>query len=320
MAAGAAAMTVAVPTGLNLRYVIGVVLVNAVLLAGLPLLIAATGMVWLAALVIPLVLVSIPHWALIHEGIHGHLHHDRATNDRLSRLLAVLFMAPFDTLKFGHLSHHALNARPTERPEVFDFDAVPRWRALIGYYLRLAVGLYAAEAAAGPLSLLPRRVQRPIVRRVFYDGAADAPGMADRAERQLLEPRRLRQLRLEALTILALLALSLWLWARLWPVLVLALGGRAFLISFMDNAPHYDGPLADPDQGYDMAAPAPVRLAVLNSNYHGVHHRYPNLPWTALPAAFAADGRRFSGTYLTTPWRQWRGPLPLARTAVDPTT
>ena len=163
-------------------------------------------------------------------------------------------------------------------------------------------GLYLVEVASGPLSLLPRRLLRPIVRRLFYDGEPEAGHMADRAERVLLAAAR-------AAAACASMRwrswrLSAWLcWAHgsAWPVLLLALLGRAFVVSIMDNAPHYQGALADPDQGYDLRAPGPLATLVLNTNLHGTHHRHPNLPWTPCREAFRRDGERYAGSYLLRP-------------------
>lgn len=299
-----------VPVGANLVAAAGVVAASLWLLFGLPLLLPTAGAVALLG-ALPAVLAIVPHWGLIHEAIHGHLLPDRRSNDRFGRLLAVLFGAPYACLRFGHLSHHALNARAPERPELYDPTTGSRLRAALLYYPRLLGGLYLVEVASGPLSLLARPLLRPLVRRVFYGEAADAGGMAERAERVLLEPRTLAGIRLEALAVLALLGGSVLLYGEHWPLLAAVLAGRAFLVSFLDNAPHYGGPLADAGQGYDLAAPAPVRTFVLNANLHGTHHRHPGLPWSALPAAFEADGRGFDGHYLRWPWRQLRGPLPL---------
>jgi len=172
--------------------------------------------------------------------------------------------------------------------------------------------------ASGPLSLLPRRLLRPLVRRVFYEDAAEAGHMADRAERVLLAQATLRRLRLDAVLILLLLAGSLVAYGAAWPLLLVALVGRAFIVSLMDNAPHYGGPLAEPDQGYDLRLPKAFSPLILNTNLHGTHHRHPHLPWTALPQAFRRDGANYTGSYLTAPWRQLRGPMPLAPEPADP--
>jgi fatty acid desaturase len=171
--------------------------------------------------------------------------------------------------------------------------------------------------ASGPLSLLPRRLLRPLVRQVFYEGAADAGHMADRAERVLLAQATLRRLRLDAVLILQLLAASLATYGAAWPLLLVALVGRAFVMSMMDNAPYYDGRLADPDQGYDLRLPNALSPLVRNTNLHGTHHRQPHLPWTALPRAFRRDGAGYAEGYLTAPWRQLRGPMPLAPEPAD---
>jgi fatty acid desaturase len=138
----------------------------------------------------------------------------------------------------------------------------------------------------------------------------DARGMPARAERQLLTPERLRRIRVDgALTLLWLGTCTAAYGGAAW-VLLLVVLGRGAIVSFMDNAPHYGGKIADPAQGYDMRAPAPIATLVLNTNLHGTHHRNPNLPWTALPQAFAAEAGRYAGSYLLLPWRQLRGPLP----------
>jgi fatty acid desaturase len=307
----------AIPARTNLLAAAAIGAGDLAFLFGVPALLAA-GHGWAPWLALPFALSTIPHWALIHEAVHGHLHPRRGVNHGAGRLLAVLFLAPFDALRFGHLSHHALNARATERPECYD----PHARAWLGaapvFYARLLGGVYLAEAASSLLSLLPRRALRPVVRKVFYDGELEAAHMADRAERALLAPRSLRRIRTDAVSAVALLALSAWTYGAAWPVLALALLGRAFLVSFMDNAPHYGGPLADPDQGYDMRVPAGLDRLVLHTNLHGTHHRYPNLPWTALPAAFRADGEGYAGSYLVLPWRQLKGPVPVERVGRAP--
>jgi fatty acid desaturase len=263
-----------------------------------------------ALLILPVLLLTVTHWAVIHEAIHGSLLPRRPANDRLARCLCILFGSPFHVVRFGHLSHHALNGREAERPEVYDPRKVSRWRIGPAYYVRLMIGLYGAEFVSGPASLLPRRLLRPIVRRAFYEDKQGARNMADRAERELLG-RHLAQIRLDALAILLLLGASLYLYGAWWPLLAGAILGRAFVVSVMDNAPHYGGNLEDWAQGYDLHLPRPVTYLVLNSNLHGTHHSHPNTPWLLLPDTFAKDGRAYSGSYLTVPWRQFKGPIAL---------
>ena len=267
-------------------------------------------------------LTTVMHWALIHEAIHGHLWPTKAGNDRLGRLLAILYFSPLAVLRFGHLSHQALNATAVERPEAL---RPPRRRGpstLLVYHARLLFGLYLVEVAGSVLALLPVRRLRPIVRRLFYEGEAEARGMAGRAERHLLDDAFVRQIRVDGLLSLALLGTAFWAAGANAPWLVAALALRALIVSFMDNAPHYGGALGDPAQGHDMDAPAALTPLLLNSNLHGTHHRHPSLPWTALPGAMRADGTVGRGSYFRLPLRQLRGPLVVAwlPVAVPPST
>jgi fatty acid desaturase len=308
-AAGAA--TAPIPAAGNLSMAALVLGANLACGLAMPLLLPTAGP-WLLLALAPLVALTVPHWALIHEAVHGHLHPERRLNEALGRTLGVFFGAPFAVLRFGHLSHHALNSNPAERPELYDPAATPRWRARAVYYLRLFVGVYLAEVASALAFLLPRRLLAPVLRRTFYEGSPEAGGMAERAERQLLlDGRRLSQVRLDGLLALLWLGACLWLYgASGWWAFGLAVLGRGAVVSFMDNAPHYAGPLGDAGQGYDTRAPRLLAPLILNTNLHGTHHRHPGLPWTALPRAFAADGTAYAGGYLAVPWRQLAGPIP----------
>lgn len=301
--------TVPIREGKNLA-IAGLVLLNSTVFFLVLPLIAAWSVVFAVVMLVPLVLSIVPHWGLIHEAVHGHLTTDRRRNDRVARVLSIAFLAPFDTLRFGHLAHHALNARTAERAEIYDPTHRSPLAANALYYFRLLGGLHGMEVLSGLLSLLPRTALRPIVRGVFFDGAADAPGMADRAERALLEPRTLRRIRQETVVIIMVAGTSIVIYGELWPLLAVGLLGRAFLISFLDNAPHYDGELSEPYQGYDMRLPKAVSVLVLHSNYHGTHHRHPSVPWTALPETFVRDRGQLVGSYLRLPWRQLRGAVP----------
>lgn len=299
-----------IPTRLNLSLATLALVAHVVLLAVLPRLLLPRDPAW-AWLLVPLCLAIIPHWALIHEAVHGHLLPDRRANDRLGRGLALLFGAPFDVLRVGHLSHHALNARAVERPELYDPAVRSRPVAALGYFLRLCGGLYLVEVASSALAWLPRSWLRPLVRRLFYEGDVEAGAVPARAERHLLDRRSLRRIRADGAAAVILLALGFWLWSTAWSVLLAALLGRAFIVSFLDNAPHYRGELGDPRQGHDMVLPAPLAVLVLHANLHGTHHRHPELPWTELSRRFALDRAPPAGSWFVVPWRQLRGPLPV---------
>jgi fatty acid desaturase len=154
--ADAASIPTAANTGL-LTLVIGA---NILCGLALPIVLLPQSGYWLL-LLIPFTALTVAHWALIHEAVHGHLHPRHRVNEALGRLLGVLFGGSFAVLRFGHLSHHTLNSRPSERAELYDPAAVPRWRATVAFYLRLFWGLYLAEFLSSLVCFLPRRPWAP---------------------------------------------------------------------------------------------------------------------------------------------------------------
>lgn len=294
----------------NLIYFSGVVGLNALLFVLLPLLLLPAS-AWWALLALPVALSTTVHWSLIHEATHGVLHPNRHVNTLLGRLLAVCFLCPYQVLRFGHLCHHALNGRPSDRPELFDGTRAPAWRARLVYYFRLLFGLYGAELICTLLAFLPRPVLGRVARSLAYGANSDSLRVPDVAERQFTAPAKLVQLRIDGMLILGLWGVALWLYGWWLPLFVGVLVLRGAIVSLMDNAPHYGEPLGDIRQGHDSRLGPALRALLMNANYHGTHHRHPTLPWAALPARFAADGAAFHGHYLTAPLKQLRGPRPM---------
>ena len=300
--AGSGALPIARRLNLALSALVLALAVYAYLLA--PLMIA-----WHAAWafgLVTVVLATPPLWALLHEAIHGTLHPERRVNDCLGRALAIAFGAPFGALRTGHLLHHRCNRGPLDRPEMYDPATTPRWRAQLAFYFRLLIGLYLAELAAGALVWLPRVWLLRWLRRALRPLPGPARAWTRRA---LLAPRRLAALRLEGLTALGALALAAWLYGPHWPLLVAMLLGRGLVVSLLDNVFHYGTALAERRHALNLSLPMPLARALLHFNLHGVHHRYPALPWTALPAAFAASRAHYDGTLVRGVLRQLAGPI-----------
>src|SRR5690349_1480566 len=142
------------------QFVLAIALVGAALatlllqLFALPLLLLPRDARW-AWLLVPIALTTVPLWSLIHEAIHGGLLRERGWNDRLGRVLAAGYGAPFTLLKAGHLLHHRFSRTPRERTEVYDPARTTWLAAARAYYPRLLGGLYAAEMASVLLALVP---------------------------------------------------------------------------------------------------------------------------------------------------------------------
>lgn len=260
---------------------------------------------WYALLLIPAIASTTTNWALMHEAIHGHFNGNPRINEAFGRISGILFGAPYETLKFGHLLHHSINGTPPDRPEYFEPQKQSRLTASLIFYPRLLFGLYAVEVIGAVYCLLPRRALMPITKAFPGDIGPQ------RAERHLLAPQRLTQIRIDALATIAALALAFWCYGAAWPLLLAAVFARGMLISFADNGYHYAAPI-----GQGARAAYNLRLgggaAILNFNLHQVHHRHPNLPWTHLPKAFAADADTYDGPYFRTMAKQLKGPIDYA--------
>ena len=295
-----------VPVALNSAYLLAILALNILLFGGLPVvLLPLSG--WYALLLVPVCLSAPLHWALIHEATHRLLYPAPMANRAAGRVLSVLFLCPFDVLRVGHLCHHALNGRPSDRPELYNPAKAPRWRAGLVFYFRLGIGLYLGELVCTLLSLLPRPILRKVARSMAYGGNDDSLRIPDIAEHQLTAPRRLIQIRIDAVLILLMWALAIWAWGwTAWMFLAAVLVRGAF-VSLYDNAPHYGMPLGDVHQGHDSRFTPALRWLVLNANFHGTHHRNPTLPWSELPRRFAQEGGTFRGHFLASPFQQLRG-------------
>jgi fatty acid desaturase len=262
-------------------------------------------------LLVPLVLVTTPFWSLIHEAIHGTLVSRRSHNDRSGRVLSVLFGAPFALLKAGHLLHHRYSRTQRERSEVYD-PAKTSWvKVAPGYYLRLIGGLYLLEVAAIALALLPAAALRRLGHRL------DTPDtVAGLLLQRIAQPKVLRQFRTDSAMIVASYAGAFLAYGRYWWMLLVALAGRAFVVSVSDNAYHYGTRLEATLEAMNLRLPRSLENFALSFNLHDVHHRHPGLRWYELRDAFLAEGGHYHLGWFHAAGRQVRGPIRLTRAPV----
>jgi fatty acid desaturase len=254
-------------------------------------------------LLTPMALLTTPFWSLIHEAIHGTLQRDRAWNDRLGRMLAIGYGAPFILLKVGHLLHHRYNRTPRDRTEIYDPGTTSWTAAAPGYYARLFGGLYLAEVGSVLLAFAPGRFWRYLARRF------DTPDTVAGFLLDGISRRHLRQFRTDGLAvILSYVGAGIAYGPHLW-MLAASVVARAVLISLADNAFHYGTPLNAPLDAMNLRLPAPLERFILAFNLHRVHHRHPGLPWYELRSAFTIDEDRFHLGWFSAVARQCRGPI-----------
>jgi fatty acid desaturase len=260
---------------------------------------------WIA---VPLVVLTPMHWGLIHESIHGKLVPRQRLNEWLGRALAIAFALPFDAVRFGHLMHHRFTRESFDRPDVHD-GKTHRLFARIGYYMHLLGGLYLAELALPLLTLLPAaRVQRLVANKLRSDEPVGEDvqrlfvafaGSVDRRGR----------IRRDGALSLALHAGAFYLYGAWWPALAVTMFLRGLWLSLADNLPHYDVLLDEQERARNFRVAAVWRPMLMNHHLHRLHHQYPALPWTALPALASADGSMADtdASYFGAALRQLRG-------------
>jgi fatty acid desaturase len=278
----------------------------------LPIFLLPRGGSWGWSLVL-LVLLTNPFWSLIHEAIHDLFHPRRMINGFFGRLLAIVFGAPFRIVRMSHLLHHKLNRLPIEGTEYYDREKASRSGAAPGYYFQIFVGLYLVEMLSPLYFLLPRRCLQWIKTRYVRPNSVSALLMDN-----WLRPEALREIRFDGFLTLLFLGLAFFCYGEMWWLLGLALLGRGFLISFLDNIYHYETPVSGVFFAKNLRLPRPLAKLLLNFNLHGIHHINPAIPWIHLPSAFAIQAGQFQGGYFTAALRQLHGPraiqdLPHAR-------
>ena len=286
---------------------------NSFLLFGFPLLLlpdpgAAT------LIVVAISCTSNSLFAVLHEAIHRSLAPvtrlpllGLSMNELLGRVVGIVFGSPFDFLSAGHVTHHSVNRTADEHLEIYEgsLPTAERRSFVKGYYFFLLGGLYAVEVLVPLAFWLPRRVGQPKLELLFQ---AD-PMVRQALRRVFRSPYHLRAIRLDACIIVTSIAASAVLYGRYWWILVIHFLIRAVLISFLDYLYHYGSPLGDRLHGYNLRLPRWLSPLILNFNYHGIHHRFPALPWRALDAVFVDEGLVFDNAYLTQAVSQLRGPM-----------
>jgi fatty acid desaturase len=294
-----------IPIAANISLAIGYTVINLYQFFILPLWLLPADHRWAWSL-LPLALLNNPFWSLIHESIHDLFHPRRKINLIFGRALSVLFGSPFRILRLSHLLHHKLNRTPMEGTELYERGKQSQFVIASGYYFQILGGLYLVEFLSPLLFFLPggclRRIKNQFVEADSVSGILLQNWTQDEA---------VKEIRIDGLSILAWVGLSLFCYGVYWPLLLGVLAARAFLISFLDNVYHYRTPVNDIFYASNLWLSKPIASVLLNFNFHGIHHRNPAIPWIRLPLVFREQAEIFHGDYFITAARQLRGPVAL---------
>jgi fatty acid desaturase len=255
-----------------------------------------------AALVVLCMVATPLHWGLMHESIHGKLFSGTVANRRAGRILGWFLCLSWDVMRFGHLLHHSNNRHEFDRPE-----AVPpgdsRLRAAAPYFAKLLGGhaLISAVSSFGPA--LPTRIVERLIPKV--------EPMRTAALRAFLNPGRRARIRGDVAGIVVLLVAAIYCWGPRWPLLSATIAARFFMLSLLDNAPHYGTALDSGTYARNARLPRWASCVVTGHNFHGIHHGATGLKWQELHAAFCRSGLRYDGNWTAMVLRQFRGPVVL---------
>jgi fatty acid desaturase len=294
-----------IPTAVNLSLTFFYIALNLYQFIVLPLWLLPAAPAWGWTL-LPVALLTNPFWSLIHEAIHDLLHPNRRVNAYIGRFLAILFGSPFRILRFSHLLHHKLNRLPVEGTEYYDGNQKSKASAAPGYYFQISFGLYLVEVISPLLFFLPRSWIRWFKEKLLRPESVSAILIQN-----WLGDEALREIRFDGLLTVSCLTLSVLCYGENWPLLLMALIARGFLISFLDNVYHYETPVSDIFYAKNLWLASPLTKLLLHFNLHGIHHVNPAIPWIHLPEAFDAGAGRFHGDYFAASLHQLRGPIAL---------
>ncbi|TCJ96632.1 fatty acid desaturase family protein [Nocardia alba] len=286
----------------NVRLIVAALAIGGTQLFVIPLVLLPRATAWGWTLV-PLTLTTTPFWSLIHEAVHGSLLRNRTHNDRVGRVLAVVYGSPFAMLKVGHLLHHRYS-RVRERSEIYDPARTSRRAAAVLFYLKLFGGLYLLEVIALLLAPMPERTIRALARRVE---APDSVGGL--VLERLAQPAVLSKFRTDAAAIGVIYAAAFLAYGAHGWMLLAAIGGRALIISLSDNAYHYGTDLESPRAAMNLRLPRILERCTLSFTLHDVHHRHPGLRWYELRSRFDTEGGHYHLGWFRAVARQLRGPI-----------
>ena len=293
-----------IPERLNLGIAIAVLSIYLSLLFAVSLL--ASRQLWLFTLVVLAFLISTPTiWGLVHEGIHGRFPRRPFANRAVSRVLCVLLGFSFDAVQFGHLMHHRYNGHKYDRPDR-TVDTESTWKSWARHWLHLLGGHYLFTSLVSLIAFGPVRLRQLALQSAISGPEPDMVAMRHAALKWFSDPHRISRIRIDCIASALLVSLAAMYYAAFWPVLVLALCGRALIYSTLDNLPHYGVPGRGDAAAQNLSLPRWASFLVLHHNLHRVHHERPDLPWRVVPAHFREASTEES--YFLAAIRQFSGP------------
>lgn len=294
-------MKAPIPAKLNWILFCAITMLIVLHMAVMPMVFANPWLMTLVAFV--LIPLNTPLWSLIHEAIHRNFNPDKDVNERIGRLMSIVFGASFHILRFGHLMHHQYN-REWES-EFYQEEKKNKFLVYANHYFKMLGGLYIIEIIMTfMVALTPAIRARKIAEKLFPDERHQQAVF-----NMILKDKHVRQVRIDCVLIVLFYSACFMVYGTYWPVLALILAGRGVIISLMDNAYHYGTPLDNSVIAKELKVPSLLGKFILNFNHHFTHHENVGLPWLYLRDEHKARNNIYAedlGTALIT---QFKGPV-----------
>lgn len=255
---------------------------------------------WLYSLLV-FALFSNVLWVLIHEGIHYSLFKNRTLNNFFTRILSIVFGAPFRVLQIGHMLHHSFNRTEEEVTDLYNPTKTSSFFAYVKYYFWILGGLYYVELLSNFLIFIPKSILEKLKEK--YQKSKFKFNFF------FMTLIHLKEIRIDAKIILFFYGLVFFLYGQNWYIVVLFLLIRGYLISIMDNVYHYGTKERDVIFGYNLKMPKIMEILLLNSNLHGLHHEKGNIPWYLAREYFEKNNKIFHKDFFVQFFSQFKGPI-----------
>ena len=155
----------------------------------------------LIALAVGFALLMVGVYSTIHEAEHGALFTNRRANTAGGIVMAAFFPVPYHLLRQGHLGHHLRNRSDDEAFDLWFAGESPLWKWT--QWLGVLTGLFYLIVVLG--NVVPLVAPFILNRRWF---AFDRPSVAFM---DALNPKYRRVIQLEAVGVITLHALIVWL-------------------------------------------------------------------------------------------------------------
>lgn len=225
--------------------------------------IVALGVPGWQLLLLPLGIMIVFLFTLLHESIHRTPFNTEWINDAVVRVSGFVLILPADWFRYFHFAHHRYTQDPDHDPELTSSKPTSRWQ-------------YAVHVSGLPIWC---NAFLTLLRNAT--GAGRYTYVPDKGHDKV---RREAQAMLTVYVVLLGMSLVLKNSVLLWIWIIPAVLGQPFLRLYLlaehGRCPYVTNMLENSRTTYTNAI---VRLLAWNMSYHAEHHSYPAVPFYRLP-------------------------------------